>query len=288
MVEIERVSTVGAGTVGSQVAYQCALAGLPVRMYSRKVATLEKGVANATRLLERRVEKGTLGREECDAALGRVHPTLELDECLSDAQMVIEAIPEVLETKHGFWKEMDAVAPAEAIFASTSSTIGISKLAHVTGRQDRCINAHFFNPVLLMDLVEVVRGPHTSDETVETTMEFCRRVGRHPVLVQQDSYGFIVNRVVFTAIREALRLLDEGAAGADEIDEACVRGLNWRMGPITLADFIGLDVIHDAWLLGKEEMHDDAWTPTAELKRHVEAGELGMKTGRGFLDHTKK
>jgi len=288
MVEIERVSVVGAGTVGSQLAYQCALAGLPVRMVSRRVETLEKGVANATRLLRRRVEKGTLSHEDCDAALGRVHPTIELEEGVGDAQIVIEAVAEVLETKHGVWKDIDAAAPAEAIIASTSSTIGISKLAHVTRRPDRCINAHFFNPVLLMDLVEVVRGPHTSDETVEATMAFCRRVTRHPVLVQKDSYGFIVNRVVFTAIREALRLLDEGAATAEDIDDACVRGLNWPMGPIRLADFIGLDVIHDAWLLGKEEMHDDAWTPTKALKEHVQAGELGMKSGRGFLEHTKK
>jgi 3-hydroxybutyryl-CoA dehydrogenase len=288
MAEIDRVSVVGAGTVGSQLAYQCALAGLPVRMVSRRVETLEKGVANAERLLKRRVEKGTLSQEECDAALGRVRPTIELAEGVADAQIVIEAVAEVLEIKHDVWKQMDAAAPADAIFASTSSTIGVSHLAHVTARPDKCVNAHFFNPVLLMDLVEVVRGPHTSDETVEATIEFCRRVNRHPVLVQKESYGFIVNRVVFTAIREALRLLDDGAATAEDIDDACVRGLNWPMGPIKLADFIGLDVIHDAWLLGKEEMHDEAWTPTAELKRHVEAGELGMKTGRGFIEYPKK
>jgi 3-hydroxybutyryl-CoA dehydrogenase len=288
MAEIDRVSVVGAGTVGSQLAYQCALAGLPVRMVSRRVETLEKSVANAERLLRRRVEKGALSQEECDAALGRVRPTIELEEGVADAQIVIEAVAEVLEIKHGVWKQFDDAAPAEAIFASTSSTIGISKLAHVTKRPDRCLNAHFFNPVLLMDLVEVVRGPLTSDETVESTMEFCRRVSRHPVLVRKESYGFIVNRVVFTAIREALRLLDDGVASAEDIDDACVRGLNWPMGPIKLADFIGLDVIHDAWLLGKEEMHDDAWTPTAELKRHVEAGELGVKTGRGFLEYPKK
>jgi 3-hydroxybutyryl-CoA dehydrogenase len=288
MAEIDRVSVVGAGTVGSQLAYQCALAGLPVRMVSRRVETLEKGVANAERLLRRRVEKGSLSQEDCDATLGRVHPTIDLEEGVSDAQIVIEAVAEVLETKHEVWRQVDRAAPAEAILASTSSTIGISRLDHVTNRPDRCVNAHFFNPVLLMDLVEVVRGPHTSDETVEATMAFCRRVARHPVLVQKESYGFIVNRVVFTAIREALRLLDDGAATAEDIDDACVRGLNWPMGPIRLADFIGLDVIHDAWLLGREEMHDDAWTPTAELKRHLEAGELGMKTGSGFLEYPKK
>jgi 3-hydroxybutyryl-CoA dehydrogenase len=288
MAEIDRVSVVGAGTVGSQLAYQCALAGLPVRMVSRRVETLEKGVANAERLLKRRVEKGTLSQEDCDAALGRVHPTIDLEEGVADAQIVIEAVAEVLETKHDVWKQMDAAAPKDAIFASTSSTIGVSHLAHVTNRTDKCVNAHFFNPVFLMDLVEVVRGPHTSDETVAATVEFCERVNRHPVLVQKESYGFIVNRVVFTAIREALRLLDNGAATAEDIDDACVRGLNWPMGPIKLADFIGLDVIHDAWLVGKEEMQDDAWTPTPELKQHVDAGELGMKTGRGFLEYPAK
>jgi 3-hydroxybutyryl-CoA dehydrogenase len=285
MAEIDRVSVVGAGTVGSQLAYQCALAGLPVRLVSRRTETLAKGVANTERLLKRRVEKGVLTQEDCDAALRRVRPTIDLDEGVADAQIVVEAVAEVLETKHDIWKQVDSLAPPEAIMASTSSTIGISKLAHVTRRTDRCINAHFFNPVLLMDLVEVVRGAHTSDETVAATMAFCQRVNRHPVLVQKESYGFIVNRVVFTAIREALRLLDEGAATADDIDDACVRGLNWPMGPIKLADFIGLDVINEAWLLGQEEMHDDSWAPTPELTQHVKAGELGMKTGRGFLEH---
>jgi 3-hydroxybutyryl-CoA dehydrogenase len=288
MAEIERVSVVGAGTVGSQLAYQCALAGLPVRLVSRSTETLTRGVANAERLLKRRVEKGSLSQEDCDAALGRVRPTIDLDEGVADAQIVIEAVAEVLETKHDVWKRVDGLAPSEAIMASTSSTIGVSKLAHVTQRADRCINAHFFNPVLLMDLVEVVRGSRTSDETVAATMSFCEKVQRHPVLVQKESYGFIVNRVVFTAIREALRLLDEGAATAEDIDDACVRGLNWPMGPIKLADFIGLDVIREAWLLGQEEMHDDSWAPTPELKRHVEAGEMGMKTGRGFLDHSRR
>jgi 3-hydroxybutyryl-CoA dehydrogenase len=185
------------------------------------------------------------------------------------------------------FQELDGYAPPGAILATTSSTIGVSKIAGATNRADRCVNAHFFNPVLLMDLVEVVRGPETSDETVERTMDLCRRVGRFPVLVERESYGFIVNRVIFTAIREALRLLDEGAATAEDIDEACVRGLNWPMGPLKLADFIGLDVIRDAWLLGQEEMADEAWSPTPALARRVDAGELGMKSGQGFFTHRK-
>jgi 3-hydroxybutyryl-CoA dehydrogenase len=279
---------VGAGTVGSQLAFQCALGGLPVRLWSRRAETLVKGVNNATRLLQRRVEKGTLSQEECDATLARVRTTTQLAEAAADPDIVIEGVAEQLDVKHEIWKQLDELCPDHTILASTSSTIGVSHLAHVTSRPQKCLNAHFFNPVFLMDLVEVVRGPKTSDETLAATMEFCRRVGRHPVAVNRESYGFIVNRVVFTAIREALRLLDEGAASAEDIDDACVRGLNWPMGPIKLADFIGLDVIRDAWLLGKEEMHDAAWTPTAELERHVAAGELGMKSGRGFLVHEKK
>jgi 3-hydroxybutyryl-CoA dehydrogenase len=287
-VEFTRVTIMGAGTVGSQLAYQCALGGLRVRLCSRSQATLDRGVANATRLLQRRVEKDLLTAADCEAALGRVAPTTSLEEAAGDAEIVVEAVAEVLETKHDIFKRLDAAAPAGAILASTSSTIGISKLAHVTHRPDKCINAHFFNPVLLMDLVEVVRGPHTSDETVEQTMAFARQVGRHPVLVQRESYGFIVNRVIFTAIREALRLYDEGAATPEDIDDACVRGLNWPMGPIKLADFIGLDVIHDAWLLGEEEMHDSAWTPTPALQENLKQGHLGMKTGEGFFVHQKK
>ena len=284
--EIKTVCVVGAGTVGSQLAYQCALGGLTVRLTSRSQETIERGVANATRLLRRRVEKGSLTEFECEDALGRVTTTTNLEEALAGADIMVEAVAERLEVKEEVFRRAGSVAPAHTILATTSSTIEISKLAAVTGRPEKCINAHFFNPVLVMDLVEVVRGPATSDETVDAVMAFARRVGRHPVLVQRESYGFIVNRIVFTAIREALRLVDEGAATPEDIDEACVRGLKWPMGPVQLADFIGLDVIHDAWLLGKEEMHDDAWEPTAELERHVQAGELGNKSGKGFLDHS--
>ncbi|HEV1997576.1 MAG TPA: 3-hydroxyacyl-CoA dehydrogenase family protein [Candidatus Dormibacteraeota bacterium] len=286
--EIKTVCIVGAGTVGSQLAYQCALNGLPVYLTSRSQETIDKGVANATKLLRRRVEKGMLQESECEGALGRVTTTTDLAQAIADADIMVEAVAERLEVKEEIFRQADAAAPAHTILATTSSTIEIQKLAPLTGRPDRCINAHFFNPVLLMDLVEVVRGPQTSPETVDATMAFARHVGRFPVLVQKESYGFIVNRIIFTAIREALRLVDEGAATAQDIDEACTRGLNWPMGPVKLADFIGLDVIRDAWLLGQEEMKDDAWVPTAELGQHVAAGELGMKSGRGFLEHARK
>jgi 3-hydroxybutyryl-CoA dehydrogenase len=285
--EIKTVCVVGAGTVGSQLAYQCALGGLSVRLTSRSQQTIDRGTANATRLLRRRVEKGTLEGAECEAVLGRVATTTDLAEALAGADIMVEAVAERLEVKEEVFRQAGTMSAEHAILATTSSTIEIQKLAPVSGRPDRCINAHFFNPVLLMDLVEVVRGPETSEATVQSVMAFARQVGRFPVLVQRESYGFIVNRIIFTAIREALRLVDEGAATPQDIDEACVRGLNWPMGPVKLADFIGLDVIRDAWILGKEEMGDDAWEPTAELTRHVEAGELGMKSGRGFLDHDR-
>lgn len=286
--EIKTVCIVGAGTVGSQLAFQCALNGLPVHLTSRSQETIDKGVANTTRLLRRRVEKGTLQESECEGAIGRVTTTTDLARAIADADIMVEAVAERLDVKEDIFRQADAAAPSHTILATTSSTIEIQKLAPHTGRPDRCINAHFFNPVLLMDLVEVVRGPQTSPETVAATMAFAHRVGRFPVLVQKESYGFIVNRIIFTAIREALRLVDEGAATAEDIDEACTRGLNWPMGPVKLADFIGLDVIRHAWLLGQEEMHDDAWVPTPELDQHVAAGELGMKSGKGFLDHAGK
>jgi 3-hydroxybutyryl-CoA dehydrogenase len=286
--EIKQICVVGAGTVGSQLAYQAALNGLTVKLASRNPETLMKGVSNATRVLQRRVDKGTLSEDELEETLGRVHTTTSLDEAAGEAQFVIEAVAERLDVKRAVFQELDGYAPAETILATTSSTIGISKIADATNRADRCINAHFFNPVLLMDLVEVVRGPKTSDDTVDRTMALCRLVGRFPVVVERESYGFVVNRVIFTAIREALRLVDEGAATPEDIDEACVRGLNWPMGPIKLADFIGLDIINDAWLLGREEMADEAWTPTAALAGRVAAGELGMKTGKGFFAHPKK
>ncbi|MHB8509048.1 MAG: 3-hydroxyacyl-CoA dehydrogenase family protein [Candidatus Dormibacteria bacterium] len=283
-----RLSVVGAGTVGSQLAFQAALAGLDVRLASRQAQTLEKGIEGASKMLRRRVEKGQLEAEACEAAIARVQPTISLEEAAHHAEIVVEAVAERLEVKLEVFQALDRHAPPSTILATTSSTIGISKLAGATRRADLCINAHFFNPVLLMDLVEVVRGPQTSDETVRRTMEFCEAIKRKPILVKKESYGFIVNRVVFTAIREALRLVAEGAATPEDIDEACVRGLNWPMGPIKLADFIGLDVIHDAWLLGLEEMHDDSWALTPELERHVGDGELGMKSGRGYFIHNPR
>ena len=286
--EIKSVCVVGAGTVGSQLAYQCALNGLPVRLTSRSQETLDRGVANATKLLRRRVEKGGISESDCEQALGLVTTTTDLAEAVADADILVEAVAERLEAKEAIFRQADAAAPAHTVLATTSSTIEIQKLAPLTGRPDRCINAHFFNPVLLMDLVEVVRGPQTSQATVDATMSFARRIGRFPVLVHKESYGFIVNRIIFIAIREALRLVDEGAATAADVDQACMRGLNWPMGPVKLADFIGLDVIRDAWLLGQEEMKDDAWRPTPELDRHVQAGELGMKAGKGFLEHPRK
>jgi 3-hydroxybutyryl-CoA dehydrogenase len=287
-VAVQRLSVVGAGTVGSQLAFQAALHGVEVCLCSRHQETLERGVANATRLLRKRVEKGKLAEEECEAALARVSTTTELAEAAHHGEIVVEAVAERLDVKREVFRGLDHHARAGTVLATTSSTIGISQLAAETGRADLCVNAHFFNPVLLMDLVEVVRGPQTSEETVRRTMEFARQIDRHPILVNHESYGFIVNRIIFTAIREALRLVAEGAATPEDVDEACVRGLNWPMGPVKLADFIGLDVIHDAWLLGREEMHDDAWQPTAELERRVGAGELGMKSGQGFFTHGER
>jgi 3-hydroxybutyryl-CoA dehydrogenase len=282
------VSVVGAGTVGSQLAFQCALHGVDVTLASRRQETLDRGVAGATKLLHRRVEKGSLAEADCAAALGRVHTTTSVEAAAHHAEIVVEAVAERLDVKQEVFRHLDQHAPAGTILATTSSTIGISQLAGETGRPDLCVNAHFFNPVLVMDLVEVVRGPATSDETVRRTMDFARQVGRHPILVNRESYGFIVNRIIFTAIREALRLVAEGAATPEDVDEACLRGLNWPMGPIKLADFIGLDVIHDAWLLGQEEMDDAAWVPTPDLELRISSGELGMKTGRGFFDHARK
>ena len=286
--KVSRVAVVGAGTVGSQLAFQCALHGVEVQLTSRSQETLDAGVAGASRVLKRRVEKGQLEGADCDAAVDRVNATTSIEEALKGAQVVVEAVAERLDVKQEVFRLLDRHAQPGAILATTSSTIGISQLAEVTTRGTHCLNAHFFNPVLLMDLVEVVRGPDTADEVVERTMEFCRQVGRHPIEVNRESYGFIVNRVIFTAIREALRLVEEGAATPEDIDEACVRGLNWPMGPIKLADFIGLDVIHDAWLLGRDEMHDQAWTPTRELVQRVRQGQLGMKSGQGYFTHNKK
>jgi len=286
MSAIKNVTVVGGGTMGSQIALQTAVAGqYPVTLVDAVPGQLARARAQNQKLLDRSVEKGRLTREQADEALGRITDTSDLAQAAGGANLVIEAVIEDFATKKGVFEELGEAARKDAILASNSSTIAISRLADLTGNPERCCNMHFFHPVTMMQLCEVVRGPKTSEETVDTAMEFVRSIDRTPVLLQKEIWGFIVNRILFAASEEAMRLLEGGYASAEDIDTAVQKGLNWPMGPFHLLDFSGLDIFYGSM---KDRHRQGEGADAPELLRNlVEAGHLGHKSGKGFFDYPK-
>jgi 3-hydroxybutyryl-CoA dehydrogenase len=286
MHELKRVLVVGAGTMGSQIALQTALSGrYNVTLVDSMPGQLERAGAQNRRLMDRAVEKGRLTSEGADQTLARIAPSEDLAAAAKSADLVIEAVIEDFDAKKDVFKTLGKHANANAILASNSSTIAISRLAGFTQRPELCCNMHFFHPVTVMQLCEVVRGPKTNDETIATAMEFVRTIDRTPVLLQKEIWGFIVNRILFAASEEAMSLLEGGYATAEDIDTAVQKGLNWPMGPFHLLDFSGLDIFYGA-LKDRHRQGEGADAPDV-LRKLVEAGQLGKKTGKGFFDYPK-
>jgi 3-hydroxybutyryl-CoA dehydrogenase len=286
MAPFEKLAVVGAGTMGSQIALQTAYSGLyEIALIDSSPEQLLKAREQNEKLAWRGVEKGRLTADRAQSALDRIQPATDL-EALSGAGMVIEAVFEDLGAKQGVWRQLNLHAPPEAVLASNSSTIAISRLAEQTDRPEKCCNMHFFHPVTVMELCEVVRGPSTADETVDRAVEFVRSIGRVPVVMNKEIHGFIVNRILFAAAEEALHLLEEGYASAEDIDVAVKKGLNWPMGPFELLDFSGLDIFYGA-LEDRRKLEGGPGAPTV-LKKMVARGELGRKTGRGFHDYARR
>jgi len=277
-----RLAVVGAGSMGAQIAQQAAINGLEVRLQDQSPEQLRRADASNRGHLMRRVEKGKLAALDAEAALARVRTSIALADAVGDADFVIEAVFEDLELKRSIFADLDRLAPAAAVLASNSSTMGISKIADATRRPESCVNMHFFYPVLVMDLVEVVRGPATSDATVKRAMQLARDMGRAPVLINKEIDGFIVNRILHAASQEAYRLLDAGVASFEDIDLAVEKGLNWPMGPFRLGDFSGLDVTYSARLHMYKTTGDERYRPSPQLEAKVKAGKLGRKTGEGW------
>jgi 3-hydroxybutyryl-CoA dehydrogenase len=280
-----KLAVIGAGSMGAQIAQQAALHDVEVVLQDKDQAQLAKARDSNQGHLARRVEKGRMSQENADAALRRVAVTTDLGQATLEADFVIEAVFEDLEVKRAIFEEVDRLAPPGAILASNSSTIGISKLAGVTRRPDRCLNMHFFYPVLVMDLVEIVRGPLTSDESVQSAVALARAMGRTPVVLHREIDGFIVNRILHAATQEAYRLLDAEVASFEDIDTAVEKGLNWPMGPFRLGDFSGLDVTYNARLHMYRTTGDERYRPSPQLEAKVKAGKLGRKTGEGWYDY---
>jgi 3-hydroxybutyryl-CoA dehydrogenase len=268
--------------MGAQIAQQAALHGIEVWLTDKSGEQLARAVESNRGHLARRVEKGKLAQADAEAALGRVRVTTDLAEAARGAEFVIEAVFEDLEIKRAIFTELDAAAPASAVLATNSSTMGISKIADATNTPERCVNMHFFFPVLVMDLVEVVRGPQTSDDTAERAIAMAREMGRTPVLLNKEIDGFIVNRILHAATQEAYRLFDAGVASFEDIDTAVEKGLNWPLGPFRLGDFSGLDVTYNARLHMYRTTGDERYRPSPQLEAKVKAGKLGRKTGEGW------
>ena len=279
------LAVIGAGSMGAQIAQQAALHGVDVRLQDKSAEQLKKALDSNRGHVMRRVEKGKLGQAEAELALSRVHTATDLAEAVAGADFVIEAVFEDLQLKRSVFAELDRAAPPETVLASNSSTMGISKIADATSRPERCVNVHFFYPVLVMDLVEVVRGPQTSDDTVERAMAMVREMGRTAVLVNKEIDGFIVNRILHAATQEAYRLLDAGVASFQDIDTAVEKGLNWPMGPFRLGDFSGLDVTYNARLHMYRTTGDERFRPSPQLEAKVKAGKLGRKSGEGWYSY---
>jgi 3-hydroxybutyryl-CoA dehydrogenase len=281
---LKRVLVVGAGTMGSQIALQTALSDrYDVTLVDTVAGQLQRARAENRKWLDRSIEKERLTRQAANEALERIEDSNDLARSASHADLVIEAVIENFDAKKNVFEDLGRQAKDGAILASNSSTIAISRLAGASGRPELCCNMHFFHPVTVMQLCEVVRGPETSDETIETAMEFVRTIGRTPVLLRKEIWGFIVNRILFAASEEAMRLLEGGYASAEDIDIAVQKGLNWPMGPFHLLDFSGLDVFFGAM----QDRHrlGEGPEPPAVLRNLVDEGRLGRKTGKGFFDY---
>ncbi|MDQ6898747.1 MAG: 3-hydroxyacyl-CoA dehydrogenase family protein [Candidatus Dormibacteraeota bacterium] len=283
-----RLAVIGAGSMGAQIAQQAALSGLSVTLQDISEQQLERARSSNRQLLERRVAKGRLAAADLEAALKRVSLTPDLAQAASEADVVLEAVTEKLETKREIFGRLAAFSKPDAILASNSSTMGISHLISMACRPERCCNLHFFYPPLVMDLVEVVRGPQTSEATIQRALQFVRDIGRTPVLVRKEIAGFIVNRILHMATQEAYRLLDAGVASVEDIDTAVEKGLNWPLGPFRLGDLTGLDITYNARQNMYESTGDPRYKPSQQLAAKVAAGELGRKTQRGWYSYASE
>lgn len=288
--EIQTIGVVGAGTMGSGIAHVFARTGLHVLLCDVEERFLERGLKSIRTNLGREAAKGKLAEVEIELVLGRISPTVERAR-LAEAQLVVEAAPERFELKAEIFQALDGLAldgilAEDAILASNTSSISITRLAALTKRPERVIGMHFFNPVPVMALVEVVRGLATSDETNDKVHALARRLGKTPVAVN-DAPGFVSNRVLMPLINEAAFAVMEGVATAEAVDEVFKLGMAHPMGPLTLADFIGLDVCVDILRVLQEGFGDPKYRPCPLLVKMVDAGWLGRKSNRGFYVYTK-
>jgi 3-hydroxybutyryl-CoA dehydrogenase len=286
--DVRKIAVLGAGLMGHGITQVAAQIGkYEVSMRDIEQRFIDNGMNMIRGSLQKFLSKGQITEAQMNEILERIHPTLDLKEAVSDADLIIEAVPENVELKKAMFHEVDTYAPPHALIVSNTSSVSITELASATKRPEKVAGMHFFNPPQLMKLIEIIKGAKTSDETIQTIQDVAHKMEKETVLVKKDSPGFIVNRILIPALNEAVALYWEGVADRDDIDKAIKLGLNWPMGPLMLLDYIGADTtLAIAEVLQKEL--SEKFHPHPELKQMVKAQLLGRKTGKGFYDWTQK
>jgi 3-hydroxybutyryl-CoA dehydrogenase len=282
---MKNITVIGSGTMGNGIAHVFAQTGYSVTLVDISKEALDRGIATITKNLDRQVAKGTLTEADKAATLARIAPVTDLATGVSKADLVVEAATENVDLKLKIFRDIDANAPASCILASNTSSISITRIAAVTKRSEKVIGMHFMNPVPIMKLVEVIRGYNTTDEVTNTIMELSKNLGKVPVEVN-DYPGFVANKILMPMINEAIITLHEGTAGVEEIDTVMKLGMAHPMGPLRLADFIGLDVCLFIMRVLQEGYGNPKYAPCPLLVNMVQAGHLGDKTKKGFYDYS--
>jgi 3-hydroxybutyryl-CoA dehydrogenase len=286
--DVKNVAVLGAGNMGHQISTLCAIKGYKTTCMDVSDEILKKAEAFVDKYLPGRVAKERLTEEQAKKARENLTFTSSLEEAVRDADYVIEAVLEVVDLKRKIFADLDKMAPSHAILATNSSYIVSSRIADATSRPEKVVNLHFFNPALVMKLVEVVQGPHTSDETAEISMALCDKLEKIGVHLKKEVEGFLLNRIFRAISREAMWILEMGVASVEDIDKACVFGAGHPMGPFRLNDLTGLDLSYTMGMEAFRETGDRSLLPSPRLVEHCIKGEYGEKTGKGWYDYSEK